>query len=67
MLRALREDAEAKLGEKSDEAVASVPAYFNDPQRKATLDAARLAGLNVQRLVNEPTAAALARFERSLF
>ncbi|MCL2715133.1 MAG: Hsp70 family protein [Alphaproteobacteria bacterium] len=60
VLRALREDAEAALGEKIDEAVISVPAYFADPQRKATLDAAKLAGLNVQRLINEPTAAALA-------
>ena len=60
VLRALREDAEARLGEKIDEAVISVPAYFADPQRKATLDAAKLAGLNVQRLINEPTAAALA-------
>jgi len=60
VLRSLREDAEAKLGEAIDEAIVSVPAYFNDPQRKATLDAARLAGLNVQRLINEPTAAALA-------
>ncbi|MCL2715128.1 MAG: Hsp70 family protein [Alphaproteobacteria bacterium] len=60
VLRALREDAEARHGERIEEAVISVPAYFNDPQRKATLDAARLAGLNVQRLINEPTAAALA-------
>ena len=60
VLRALREDAEAKLGEPIEEAIISVPAYFNDPQRRATLDAARLAGLNVQRLINEPTAAALA-------
>jgi len=60
VLRALREDAETRLGERIDEAVISVPAYFNDPQRKATLDAAKLAGLNVQRLINEPTAAALA-------
>jgi len=60
VLRALREDAESRLGERVDEAIISVPAYFNDPQRKATLDAAKLAGLNVQRLINEPTAAALA-------
>lgn len=60
VLRALREDAEARLGESIEEAVVSVPAYFNDPQRKATLDAARLAGLKVERLINEPTAAALA-------
>ena len=60
VLRALKEDAEAKTGAPLGEAVISVPAYFSDPQRKATLDAARLAGLTVERLVNEPTAAALA-------
>ena len=60
VLRALRDDAEARLGEPIEEAIISVPAYFADPQRKATLDAARLAGLKVQRLINEPTAAALA-------
>ena len=60
VLRSLREDAETRLGEAIEEAIISVPAYFNDTQRKATLDAARLAGLEVQRLVNEPTAAALA-------
>ena len=60
VLRALREDAETALGEAVTEAVISVPAYFSDPQRKATLDAARIAGLKVERLVNEPTAAALA-------
>src|SRR5215469_16218613 len=60
ILRALKADAEAFLGAPVDEVVISVPAYFNDPQRKATLDAGRLAGLQVSRLVNEPTAAALA-------
>ena len=60
VLRALREDAEAQLGQPLDEAIVSVPAYFSDPQRRATLDAARLAGLPVERLINEPTAAALA-------
>ena len=60
VLRSLREDAEAALGEPIEEAIISVPAYFNDHQRKATLDAGRLAGLTVNRLVNEPTAAALA-------
>ena len=60
VLRSLKEDAEAKLGEPIGEAVISAPAYFSDPQRKATLDAARLAGLTVERLINEPTAAALA-------
>ena len=60
VLRSLREDAEARLGAKITEAVISVPAYFSDPQRRATLDAAHLAGLKVERLVNEPTAAALA-------
>jgi molecular chaperone HscC len=60
VLRSLKADAEAFLGRPVTEAVISVPAYFNDHQRKATLDAGRLAGLNVERLVNEPTAAALA-------
>jgi molecular chaperone HscC len=60
VLKSLKEDAQADLGTEVDEAVISVPAYFNDIQRKATLDAARLAGLKVERLVNEPTAAALA-------
>ena len=60
ILRSLKADAEADLGEPVDEAVISVPAYFNDHQRKATLDAGSLAGLKVERLVNEPTAAALA-------
>ncbi len=60
ILRALKADAEADLGEPVTDAVISVPAYFNDHQRKATLDAGRLAGLKVERLVNEPTAAALA-------
>ena len=60
VLRALKEDAEARTGGAIGEAVISVPAYFSDPQRKATLDAARLAGIAVERLVNEPTAAALA-------
>ncbi len=60
VLSSLRRDAEAALGQSISEAVISVPAYFNDPQRKATIDAATLAGLRVERLVNEPTAAALA-------
>ena len=60
VLRALKADAEALLGEPVDEAVISVPAYFNDTQRKATRLAGELAGLRVERLVNEPTAAALA-------
>jgi molecular chaperone HscC len=60
VLRSLKADSEAALGETITEAVISVPAYFNDHQRKATLDAGRLAGLKVERLVNEPTAAALA-------
>jgi len=60
VLRALKADAEAQIGAPVTEAVISVPAYFNDLQRKATLDAGRLAGLSVERLVNEPTAAALA-------
>lgn len=60
MLRALKADAEAYLGETVEEAVITVPAYFNDKQRKATKRAGQLAGLKVERLVNEPTAAALA-------
>lgn len=60
VLRSLKADAEAALGETVTEAVISVPAYFNDTQRKATRVAGELAGLDVQRLINEPTAAALA-------
>lgn len=60
VLRALKADAEAVLGCPVTEAVISVPAYFSDSQRKATRDAGELAGLKVERLVNEPTAAALA-------
>ncbi|RHW16778.1 molecular chaperone HscC [Sphingomonas gilva] len=60
VLRSLKEDAEAFLGEAVTEAVITVPAYFNDKQRKATHRAGELAGLKVERLVNEPTAAALA-------
>ena len=56
----LKTDAEAYLGESVTEAVITVPAYFNDAQRQATKDAGRIAGLNVRRIVNEPTAAALA-------
>jgi molecular chaperone HscC len=59
ILRSLREDAEAYLGETIEEAVISVPAYFNDTQRKATLRAAAIAGLHVERLISEPTAAAV--------
>ena len=60
ILRKLREDAEAYLGEKVDRAVITVPAYFNDAQRTATKNAGEIAGLEVLRIVNEPTAAALA-------
>ncbi len=60
VLRGLKEDAEAVLGRAPDEAVISVPAYFNDLQRRATHQAAELAGLYVERLINEPTAAAIA-------
>ncbi len=60
VLRALLADAEAALGEKIEEAVISVPAYFSDAQRKATRTAGELAGVRVERLINEPTAAALA-------
>lgn len=56
----LKADAEAKLGEKVTEAIITVPAYFNDSQRQATKDAGAIAGLNVLRIINEPTAAALA-------
>lgn len=60
ILRKLRADAEAYLGESVTDAVITVPAYFNDVQRQATKDAGRIAGLNVQRIINEPTSAALA-------
>ncbi|GAB6068814.1 molecular chaperone DnaK [Methylothermus subterraneus] len=60
VLRKLKEDAEAYLGEEIKEAVITVPAYFNDSQRQATKDAGRIAGLEVKRIINEPTAAALA-------
>ncbi len=60
VLRSLKEDAEAFLGEPVTEAVITVPAYFNDQQRKATHRAGEIAGLRVERLINEPTAAALA-------
>jgi len=60
ILTKLKEDAEAYLGEKVTEAVITVPAYFNDDQRKATIDAGKIAGLEVKRIINEPTAAALA-------
>ncbi|WP_435017321.1 Hsp70 family protein [Tundrisphaera sp. TA3] len=60
VLGRLKEDAEARLGQAVDRAVITVPAYFADAQRKATLEAGRLAGLDVPRIINEPTAAALA-------
>ena len=60
ILQKLKNDAEAFLGEKITEAVITVPAYFNDTQRQATKDAGRIAGLEVKRIINEPTAAALA-------
>ncbi len=60
ILRKLKEAAEAYLGEKVTDAVITVPAYFNDSQRQATKDAGRIAGLNVRRIINEPTAASLA-------
>lgn len=59
ILKKLKEDAEGFLGEPVEEAVITVPAYFNDAQRQATKDAGRIAGLNVRRIINEPTAAAL--------
>lgn len=60
ILRKIKEDASAYLGEEVTEAIITVPAYFNDNQRQATKDAGRIAGLNVKRLINEPTAAAMA-------
>ena len=60
ILSKLKTDAEEKLGEKITEAVITVPAYFDDAQRKATKEAGEIAGLNVRRIINEPTAAALA-------
>ena len=60
VLRKMRQDAEAYLGTSVTDAVITVPAYFNDMQRQATKDAGRIAGLNVLRIINEPTAAALA-------
>ena len=60
VLKKLKKDAESYLGESVSEAVITVPAYFNDAQRQATKDAGRIAGLNVLRIINEPTSAALA-------
>lgn len=60
LIQKMKADAEAKLGEKITEAVITVPAYFNDAQRQATRDAGKIAGLEVKRIINEPTAAALA-------
>ena len=56
----MKETAETKLGKKVEKAVITVPAYFNDSQRQATKDAGRIAGLDVLRIINEPTAASLA-------
>src|SRR5207247_417141 len=60
ILQKLKADAEAYLGERVTQAVITTPAYFNDAQRQATKDAGRIAGLEVQRIINEPTAASLA-------
>src|SRR5512132_950522 len=60
ILQKLKTDAEAKLGDTVDSAVITVPAYFNDDQRQATKDAGKIAGLDVKRIINEPTAASLA-------
>src|SRR5579872_6958968 len=60
ILQKLKQDAEKRLGESITEAVITVPAYFNDAQRAATRDAGKIAGLDVKRIINEPTAAALA-------
>ena len=59
ILRKLADDASSYLGEKVTSAVITVPAYFNDAQRQATKDAGKIAGLDVKRIINEPTAAAL--------
>ena len=56
----MKETAETFLGETVKDAVVTVPAYFNDAQRKATIDAGEIAGLNILRIINEPTAAAIA-------
>lgn len=66
VLRKLKQDAERYLGEPVEEAVISVPAYFNDMARKATKDAGALAGLKVERIINEPSAAALACHSRNM-
>ncbi len=60
ILSKIKTDVEAKIGEKITEAIITVPAYFNDTQRQATIDAGKIAGLDVKRIINEPTAAALA-------
>lgn len=60
VLQKLKQDAEARLGEKITDAIITVPAYFDDSQRKATKDAGEIAGFNVRRIINEPTSAALA-------
>ncbi|KAE9683245.1 Hsp70 family protein, partial [Escherichia coli] len=60
ILQKLKSDAEQKLGEMVDSAVITVPAYYNDDQRQATKDAGKIAGLDVKRIINEPTAASLA-------
>ncbi len=60
ILQKIKHDAEAKIGEKIEEAIITVPAYFNDSQRRATKDAGEIAGFKVKRILNEPTAAALA-------
>ncbi|MEK7143151.1 MAG: Hsp70 family protein, partial [Patescibacteria group bacterium] len=60
ILKKLKNDAESYLGEKVNDAVITVPAYFNDSQRQATKDAGEIAGLNVKRIINEPTASSLA-------
>ena len=61
ILQKLKADAESYLGEKVSEAVITVPAYFNDAQRQATKDAGKIAGLDVKRIINEPTAAEIGR------
>jgi molecular chaperone DnaK len=67
ILQKMKETAEANLGEKVNQAVITVPAYFNDAQRQATKDAGKIAGLEVLRIINEPTAAALAAASRARY
>ena len=62
VLKSLAESAEKHIGQTVDKAVITVPAYFNDSQRQATIDAGKIAGIEVLRIINEPTAAAISFF-----